>query len=196
MTMWDDDDEPAEPTFESALVLLRRFGHAAERVRWFAGVGMPFDSEIRAAARAYLDNLGFPDAEIAQVSDFAEAAAAAESLDWDSSAWEVEEGLRADLTEQASAIFGEEILTDILLEIRARVGAAARIGADEAAALYDEADEALINAAVGGAIQACHQAALVLAAGAEGDHPFVHKFRLFEAGRWPVGLTGTSLNLF
>jgi hypothetical protein len=196
MTMWDDDDEPAEPTFEPALMVLRRFGRAAERVRWFAEVGMPFDPEIRATARAYLDTLGFPDTEIAPVPDFAEAAAAAESLDWDSPAWEVEESLRADLTEQAIAAFGEDILTDVLLEVRARVGAAARIGADEAAALYDEADEALINAAVGAAIQTCHQAALVLAAGADGSHPFVHKFRLFEAGRWPVGLAGTSLNLF
>jgi hypothetical protein len=196
MTMWDDDDEPAEPAPEAALALLRRFGHAAERVRWFAGVGMPFDSEIRATARAYLDTLGFPDAEIAPVPDFAEAAAAAESLDLDSPAWEVEESLRADLTEQAAAVFGEDTLTEVLLEVRARAGAAARIGADEAAALFDESDEALINAAVGAAIQACHQAALVLAAGADGDHPFVYKFRLFDAGRWPVGLAGTSLNLF
>ncbi len=196
MTMWDDDDEPAEPTPEPALTLLQRFSRATEHVRWFAGVGTPFGPEIRAAARAYLDTLGFPDAEVAPVPDFAEAAVAAESLDWDSPAWEVEESLRADLTEQAAVIFGEDIVTDVLLEVRARAGAAARIGADEAAALFGESDETLINAAVGAAIQACHQAALVLAAGADGDHPFVHKFRLFEAGRWPVSLIGTSLNLF
>lgn len=195
--MWaDDDPELGEADGDPALTLLYRFGQAAERVRWFAALGAPLDAAAAAAARAYLDALGFPDARIAPVTDFAEAGAAAESLDWDNAAWEAEESLRADLTAQAAARFGEAALTEALVAVRARAGAAARIGADEAAAMFGEQDDALINAAVGAAIQACHQAALVLAAGADIDHPFAHKFRLFEAGRWPVGLAGLSLNLF
>ena len=27
-------------------------------------------------------------------------------------------------------------------------------------------------------------------------HAFAHKFRLFESGRWPLGVTGATLNIF
>ena len=51
------------------------------------------------------------------------------------------------------------------------------------------------------AVEAAHKAALVLIAAADpafdaDDHPFTAKFRLFEFGRWPVGLIGSSFNLF
>ncbi len=52
-------------------------------------------------------------------------------------------------------------------------------------------------AAAGAGVQACHNAALLLLAGrAEDDHPFALKYRLFERGRWPVALIGSSLHLF
>ena len=195
--MDEEDDFPEESlTDDRAILVLQRFAAATEGVRWFSHVGDPVEPGVAEVARAYLDALGFPDAEVAPVSDFTEAADAAESLDWDAAAWEAEEQLRAALTAQALEFFDEETLTAALLEVRARAGTAARIGIDEAAALFDETDENLINAAVGAAIQTCHQAALVLAAGAEGDHPFAIKFQLFEAGRWPIGLAGRSLNLF
>lgn len=191
-----DDDDLDAPDDDRAIGVLRRFAAATERVRWFRNLGDPLDADTRETARAYLDALGFPDVEVAPVHDFTEAADAAESLDWDAAGWEAEEQLRASLTARALDVFDEETLTAALLEVRARASAAARIGIDEAAALFDETDEALINAAVGAAIQACHQAALVLAAGEEDDHPFALKFQLFEAGRWPIGLAGRSLNLF
>lgn len=191
-----DDEDFGNPELDHARLLLTRFAAITERVRWFAHLGEPVGPDIRATGRAYLDALGFPDAEIAPLAEFSDAAIAAESLDWDGPAWMVEEHLRASLTAQALSTFDEDGLNAALVEIRARAGAAARIGIDEAAALFDETDEALINAAVGAATQACHQAALVLAAGADDDHPFAHKFRLFEAGRWPIGVVGNSLNLF
>ncbi len=58
-------------------------------------------------------------------------------------------------------------------------------------------DFGLVNAAAGAGVQACHNAALLLLAGrAEDDHPFALKYRLFERGRWPVALIGSSLHLF
>jgi hypothetical protein len=65
-----------------------------------------------------------------------------------------------------------------------------------AAARGGVADMALIRAAAGAATQACYQAALVLAAGAEAEHPFAIKFRLYEAGRWPLGIVGMTFNVF
>jgi hypothetical protein len=58
------------------------------------------------------------------------------------------------------------------------------------------ADEALIRAAAGAATQGAYHAALVLAAGGDEHHPFAIKFRLFEAGRWPLGIVGATFNLF
>lgn len=195
--MWEDDADDDQPDENAdALAVLHRFAVATEHIRWFTHLGAPIGRATAEDARLYADTLGFPETEIAPIADFTEAAYAAETLDWDNAAWEAEEMLRAGLTEAAVAAFGEEALTDALLEVRARAGAVARIGADEAAATFGETDEALINAAVGAAIQACHQAALVLAAGAEAEHPFAHKLRLFEAGRWPIGIAGASLNLF
>ena len=72
---------------------------------------------------------------------------------------------------------------------------------EQASFLWDMEDAAARHLAVGSAVQAAHQAALVLvaAAGADMDverHPFAAKFRLFEFGRWPVGVAGRSFNLF
>ena len=57
-------------------------------------------------------------------------------------------------------------------------------------------DQELIRAATGSALQSCHQAALVLAAGEEDAHPFALKYKLFEQGHWPIAITGSSFNIF
>ena len=59
-------------------------------------------------------------------------------------------------------------------------------------------DEELIRAAVGAASQAIYQAGLLLAAENEEDqnHPFALKYRLFESGRWPIGVVGNSFHIF
>ena len=58
------------------------------------------------------------------------------------------------------------------------------------------ATESAAAVAAGAAAQAAYQAALVLATDGEADHPFALKFRLFEAGRLPLGITGNTFNLF
>jgi len=64
------------------------------------------------------------------------------------------------------------------------------------AAIWDLEDETLLKAATGAAVQSVYNAALLLAAGGEETHPFALKFRLFELGRWPIGVHGRSFNLF
>ena len=82
-----------------------------------------------------------------------------------------------------------------------RVSAPATESMEQASFIWDVEDEAQKQLAVGAAVQAAHQAALVLIAAADpgfdaDDHPFTAKFRLFEFGRWPVGVIGSSFNLF
>jgi hypothetical protein len=197
--MDDDDDDAFDPLDDdrlAALTAIRRLGDVVLRLPWFSRIGEPLDGREDALARRYLDMLGFPDAEPAALADWSEAADAAGSLDLNSEAWEVEEQLRADLSREALLSFDEASLTDTLAYVTETAGPAIVEAVTGAASLWAIEDDAVIEAATGAAVQACYQAALVLAARAVEDHPFALKFRLFELGRWPVGLSGRSLNLF
>jgi hypothetical protein len=87
-----------------------------------------------------------------------------------------------------------------LLEALSRVTQGASDAAHGQAALATAraaiADPALARAAAGAATQACYLAALAAAAAAVPDHPFLAKFRLFEAGRWPLGIVAGRFHLF
>jgi hypothetical protein len=194
----EDDFEADDDLFgDSALLsLIGRFSASLTRIAWFSTLGARLDPRVKADATAYLSGLGFPDVGTALVRSFAEAGDAALSPGFDDPAWEAEEQLRASLAAEAAARFGEEATNLALTHVSARAAPAVEAGIARAAALWDVDDEGLINAASGAAIQAAHEAALVLAAGADEDHPFVFKFRLFERGRWPIGIAGASFNLF
>lgn len=193
-----EDLEGLEDLLEEipAIRIVTRFAASAARINWFAHVGEHIDDILETRAREYLDALGFPDVEVAPLHDWAEAAEAAENLDFDSTAWEAEEQLRAGLATDAVELVGEDALELLLTHVSARVSGPIRVGAEEAAALDGIEDEEAVTAAAGAAVQACHHAALVIAASGEPDHPFALKFTLFEAGHWPVGIAGRSFNLF
>jgi hypothetical protein len=191
-----DDDLDALEEEIPLLRGVRAFAEEAALVPWFANVGRPLDREARALARSYLDGLGFPDADVARIAEWADALDAASGLDFDTAQWEIEESLRAGLAAEALERLSEHGLTIALTHVSAilgeRVGAAVR----EAAAFAEIDDDELLNAAAGAAIQAAHGAALALITEAETGHPFHRKFALFARGRWPIGLAGLSFNLF
>jgi hypothetical protein len=199
--MIDDRDLEALARELPSLAVLRRFAGSLSRLPWFANLGEPLTPGARAAGRLYLEGLGFPDADIALLADWEDAAGAAESLDWNSPSWEQEESLRADLTDRALGFLSEEALSIAMAMIAAEIAEPARESFEEAAALADLESDALEKLAVGAATQGAHQAALALLAAADPDfdaanHPFTAKFRLFEFGRWPVSVAGGSFNLF
>jgi hypothetical protein len=165
-------------------------------VPWFSRIGLPMTPEERDLAQRYLDMLGFPDASPAAVEDWTDAGDAASNTDLNSEGWEVEEQLRADLSREALDYFDEETLSDTLSFITETAGPIVVEAIASAASLWPIEDEMVIEAATGAAVQICYQAALVLAAQAVEDHPFALKFRLFELGRWPIGLSGRSFNIF
>lgn len=198
--MTEDELEELERELP-ALSRVRRFSRTLQGIPWFANLGEPLTAGGKAAARDYVDGLGFPDSEVAILIDWEDAAAAAESLDMQSPAWEAEELLRADLSGRALELLSEEALTLSMTLIAGKVAEPAREGMEQAAVIFDFEDEAGKQLAVGSAVQAAHQAALALIAAHDPDfeaenHPFAAKFRLFEFGRWPVGVLGTSFNLF
>lgn len=197
----DDNELEALERELPGLSALARFARSLDRIPWFANLGEPLTPGARAAAERYLETLGFPEAGVAILVDWEDAAAAAESLDRQSPAWEAEELLRADLTARALDALSEEALNIGMTMIAQRVAAPAREGMEQAAVIFDVEDEAARTLAVGAAVQAAHGAALALLASADPEfdadtHPFAAKFQLFEFGRWPVGVAGLSFNLF
>ena len=193
---FDDDEEPAELADLPELAAVSRFARFTKSVSWFAGVGLPLgDSEMQ-DARDYADALGFPDAGVAGVADWEEAESMAQSPDWNTAWWEAEEQLRAALTAEALERMSEDDFMLAMTNVTAKASDMVHGAAAVAAARAGVSDEALIRAAAGAATQACYQAALVLAADAGEDHAFAIKFRLFEAGRWPLGIVGNTLGIF
>ena len=213
------DSDEWQPDAENLLALeaeipvlsaLREFAERAVRARWFADLGEPVDAETAQVARAYLDGLGFPDAEAIGVPDWDDALEAAMSLDLNAEAWEAEEQLRAALMDEVLSGVSEEGLGVLLAHLAAQLAEMLPELVDEALYMADEAPETFRDLAVGAAQQAAHGAALALAAAAveaarEDDleageaalnHPLLLRYRLFELGRWPLALTGRTLNLF
>ena len=192
----DNEDYGLDEDQLAALTAIRRLAEVVSRVPWFSRIGLPLNPEERDLAQRYLDMLGFPDASPAPVEDWTDAGDAASNTDLNSEGWEVEEQLRADLSREALDYFDEETLSDTLSFVTETAGPVVVESIASAASLWPVEDDAVIEAATGAAVQICYQAALVLAAQAVEDHPFALKFRLFELGRWPIGLSGRSFNIF
>jgi len=193
------DDEALEDLLEDApaLRLVGPFARAATRARWFTRLGEAPSEAVAGLSRVYLDGLGFPDVSLAIVPDWEEAAAAAESLDWDTAAWSAEEGLRADLTVRAVEAIGEEAFEVAVAHVNAATSDIIQSAVEDALALWDLQNDELARLAAGSGVQACHLALLSLLVGEAGESdPLTAKYRLFEVGRWPIGVAGLSLNLF
>ena len=163
-----------------SLTRLRRFAGTLGLIPWFANLGEPLTAGARAAALTFADGLGFPDAGVAVLA---------------------EELLRADLTARALEVLSEDALGVAATMISDRVLEPAREAMEQAAFIWDIEDQPSQQLAVGAAVQAAHQAMLVLIAAGDpdfdaDDHPFTMKFRLFEFGRWPVGIVGSTFNVF
>ena len=176
----------------------RAFADSIADPAFFSRLGEPLDPRELALARAYLDGLGFPEADPAKLGDWSDAIAAAETLDRDPLAWEAEEMQRAALVEQALERLDEQALQAALTLVAAKIGEVARDAAEASAALDDVFDETVVNAAAGGLVQAAHGAVLVLLAEAEHQeppHPFLARWRLYVRGRWPVGVAGATYNI-
>lgn len=163
---------------------------------WFAAVGEPPTDGEAAEAEAYLAALGFPEAEVAWIADWAAARRVSEDPGWDPAWWQREQALQSDLYGAAVERYGEPALLATLTEV---TDAGVRLlhgPAAVAAARGGVADPGLTRAAAGAAAQACYQAALCRLVGAGSDHAFAAKLRLFAAGRWPLTIGGGRFHVF
>ena len=102
--------------------------------------------------------------------------------------WDSEERHRQELTDKAAAALGKEMLHTRLTRISRNASDLLQGTASVALSRSGIADAGLAKSAAGAASIAVHQAALALAANCSGEHPFAAKFRLYQAGHWPLGL--------
>jgi hypothetical protein len=157
---------------------------------WFAALGEPLTDGDLAEAHSYVGAIevmgvtSWPQAE-----DFLKSPNA--SLDW----WDREEALRKSLLVEAEARHPERALWTALTELTTEAGDLVHGKAATAAARAGNAAPASIHVAAGAASQAVYQLAVARLAGSERS-PFESKFRLFAAGRWPLGIEGSRLFLF
>lgn len=192
----DDDDEPIDLDDYPTLQAVARFVQTIPTLPWFENIGAPADSELREAATAYLSALGFPGADVARVANWEDAIYAISNPDWNSDWWETEEQLRVGLTAAAVETVGEEDFADAMTHLNQIMSETIPEAIELAAAYGGVSDDDVIMAATGATTQACHVAALVVLAAEEEDHPMALKFQLFEAGHWPLGVTGNTFHLF
>ena len=156
---------------------------------WFAALGEPITDGDRADAKTYASTdhvelvTSWPDAERFLMSPA--------TLDW----WEREESLRRELLARAEAQHPERAFWTSLTELTTEAGDLVHGKAATAAARMGGAAAASIHVAAGAASQAVYQLAVARMAG-ETASLFESKFRLFAAGRWPLGVAGSRLVLF
>ena len=109
--------------------------------------------------------------------------------------WDREEALRRALLAHAEARYPGPVLWSALTELTTDAGELVHGKAATAAGRMGDAAKASIHVAAGAASQTVYQLAVARLAGEEGS-PFESKFRLFAAGRWPLGIVGSRLILF
>ena len=190
------------------LSAVRAFTEQAKTAPWFVALGDAHSPPLQILARDYLDALGYPQAEARPVLNWEDALTAAASLDLNNEGWEVEEQLRAGLVAQVLAAISEQGMGVMLAHLSAEVAPVLSEMAEEVIMMTDMSpdleNENVLDLMVGAGQQAIFGAAWAVAAAAMDNemmdknnaHPLLLKFRLFEQGRWPLGLAGQSLNLF
>lgn len=174
------------------LATLRNEIHAAA---WFAALGEPLTEGDRGDATAYATALGLGPLRVVQAHDWPEAERVLKAPDWSPTWWELEEALRQRLLAEAEAHYPERELWTALTELTTEAGEIVHGKAATAASRMGSAARASIHVAAGAAAQAAYQLALARLA-QDAASPFESKFRLFAAGRWPLGVVGSTLVLF
>ncbi len=157
---------------------------------WFAALGEPVTDGDIAEARSYAGAV-----EVMGVTSWPEAEAFLKSPNTSPDWWDREEALRKSLLTEAAAHHPERALWTSLTEFTTEAGDLVHGKAATAAARMGNAAPASIHVAAGAASQAVYQLAVARLAG-NLTSPFESKFRLFAAGRWPLGVMGFRLVLF
>jgi len=162
---------------------------------WFAALGEPLTEGECSDAAAYIDALGLGLLAVGQAQDWPDVERILKMPDGTTAWWDREEALRRQLLADAEALYPEHALWSSLTDLTTEAGDLVHGKAATAAARMGKAAPASIHVAAGAASQAVYQLAVARLAGQPAS-PFESKFRLYAAGRWPLGIVGSRLILF
>lgn len=175
--------------------LLQRVRDEVQGAAWFAALGEALTEGDRAEADAYARSLGLGALSLGRAQDWPEAERVLKDPEWSTAWWDREEAWRRALQARAETRYPERALWTALTELTTGTGDLVHGKAAAAAARMGGAAAASIHVAAGAAAQAVYQLALARL-GEDGSPLFDSKFRLFAAGRWPLGVVGSTLLLF
>lgn len=175
--------------------VLDRVAAEVRAASWFAALGEPLTEGDCADAGSYIAELGFGELGVDIAHDWPEAERLLKSPDWSPAWWDAEEAQRREALNRAESRYPHHALWTALTELTTEAGELVHGKAATAAGRMGDAARASIHVAAGAASHAVYQLAVARLAGEEGS-PFESKFRLFAAGRWPLGIVGSRLILF
>jgi hypothetical protein len=153
-------------------------------------VGRPLSAEDRSLAGGYARSLELP-AGIAAIDGWEQAEQVTRDPRSGDGWWEREETERRALMAETAGRIGDALLLETLTS-----AVEAGAGQTHAGALAAGGSEAMARVASGAALMALNNRALALLAGRGDEHPFVQKYALFAAGRWPLGVRGETFLIF
>jgi hypothetical protein len=186
----------ASADVDADLAALTPFAASLRHVSWFAAVGQTLTDSENREAQDYAAAIGFAQARIAPASDWRAAERATRDPKWSTAWWQAEEDARAVLMRQLDSQLDRRALLAALTHVTNEASDVVMGAASVAASRDGIANQALARVAAGAATQAAYQAAIAVAARAGAAHPFAIKFRLFAAGRWPLGIVDKALYVF
>ena len=180
---------------------LADFPQRLRMASWFSFVGTPLSDAEREDVEEYTQALGLGSLELSELGDWRSVEACIKQTDWDADWWQAEEDRRKLLLDQATANVGDMALTRALTDLSDKVSDIVHGAAAVAASRGGVADQGLTRSAAGAATMSAYQAAVEKAAdtGAANDnsgHAFAAKFRLFEAGHWPLCVRDGTFYIF
>ncbi|MCF6292838.1 MAG: hypothetical protein L3J04_05525 [Robiginitomaculum sp.] len=181
------------------LLRAKAFADSLSATPLFSRIGIQLDDTDRELATLYAQNLGFSHVFPARLLHLSEAIGAAEANDYDPEAWGCEEQLRASLHGQALLSTSEEGASALLQLVASEVSQIAKDSAEETFSHSSQVNEAAINCIIGHVAQSAHCMTLAILSNTDiddPDHPFILRWSLFNRGRWPVGIIGSSYNLY
>lgn len=173
----------------SGLAEVEALAGSIDSTPWFARVGHALSDTDRADVSAYVAALDLDVGPVEPVATWQDASRVAADPDWDRRWWEAEAREQRRLQAWAEERHGTEATLSALTQVTEAALEPTRVAAEAAG------NQALSMVAAGAAAQACHLAALALAAG-KPAHGFVIKHRIFAAGRWPLGRVRERWYLF
>jgi hypothetical protein len=172
------------------VIFLKTLRDEIRAASWFAALGEPLGDADLVEAEAYAGTR-----DVKGLKSWPEVEAFLKSAGASLALWDRDEALRKELLRQAEARVPERALWTSLTELTTEAGDLVHGKAATAAARMGGAAPASIHVAAGAASQAVYQVAVARIADNK-TSLFESKFRLFAAGRWPLGMEGSRLVVF